>query len=82
MNIDNSKLISKIGVATFGVYLIHDHRQFREYMWTHIFRIPELYTSPLFGLYIILVILSIFIVCTIIEVIRDELMEKTFFRGR
>lgn len=81
IDLGSSKLISKIGVATFGVYLIHDHRNFREFMWIHMFRIPEMYTSPWFGLYIIIVIFSVFIACTVIELIRYELMEKHFFHS-
>ena len=70
-----NKLVNKLSATAFGIYLIHDNELIRN----HLYKILRIDTGP-FSTYkifpkIILVALIIFIICIIIELIR-QLLEK------
>ena len=83
MNVSYSKLINTIGASTFGVLLIHANSDaMRQWLWKETVDCVEHYNLPPFQLvlYILSSVVIIFIVCTIIDIIRLKLVEKPFFR--
>ena len=83
MNISYSKLINTIGASTFGVLLIHANSDaMRQWLWKDTVDCVVHYNLPPFQLvlYILSSVVIIFIVCTIIDIIRIKLVEKPFFR--
>jgi len=67
-----ASVINKIAGATFGVYLIHEHKDIR-YLWPSWFHTGEL--TGVIGLFIhwILTILCVFFVCAMLDLIRQFL---------
>lgn len=83
MNISYSKLINTIGASTFGVLLIHANSDaMRQWLWKDTVDCVGHYNLPPFQLvlYILSSVVIIFIVCTVIDIIRIKLVEKPFFR--
>ena len=74
-----NKMFFSISNATFGVYLIHDNPLFYKYMWENIIHTKEIYNMPLFIPLSIISILLLYIVCTVIEIIREKYIEKPLF---
>lgn len=72
------KWINMIASATFGVYLIHDSSYIRYYLWTNIFKINQYQDSTFLILYSILVVLILYVSCTMIDLIRKKLVEKPY----
>ena len=83
MNVSYSILINTIGASTFGVLLIHANSDaMRQWLWKDTVDCVGHYNLPPFQLvlYILSSVVIIFIVCTIIDIIRIKLVEKPFFR--
>lgn len=80
MDIKYNKVINVIASSTFGIYLIHDHDFVRPYLWINLFKVSKYYNSIYLIPYIIFIILSVFIVCSIIELIRIYLFEKQYMK--
>lgn len=81
IRIDNqiiSKIICKISSLTFGVYLIHDSPQTRAYMYNTIFHSYKFYENE-FAFLILLGFIGVtFVVCAIIEFVRQEIFKYTW----
>lgn len=75
IDIRSNELINKIASTTFGIYLIHDFGPFRYFIWDKIFRVDVLYTKQLFSFYAFLVVIIIFIVCSVIDMMRQLIFE-------
>lgn len=73
-----NKVINVISSATFGVYLIHDHRFVRRFLWKTLFRNASYSKSNMLIPYSLLVIGAVFAGCTIIELLRIRLLEKNY----
>lgn len=71
-----SKALNTVAACTFGIYLIHDNRFFRTFMWQEIFNADEYIKSPAVVLYIFLSTVIIFAVCCVIELLRKNIIEK------
>ena len=65
------KVIVFIAPLTFAVYLIHESLGFKVYLWEIINPNTITVTGPLFAVVAILIILAIFIVCALIEYVRQ-----------
>ena len=74
-----NKLFFSISKATFGVYLIHDNPLFNKYMWENIIHTKEMYASQFFIPLSIISIILLFVICSVIEIIRGKYIEKPFF---
>lgn len=76
-----SKVINKIAGLTFGVYLIHDNDFMRNslYKWLSINNGVKYYSYK-FILYLIVVAVLIYIVCSIIELIRKAIFSFIYKR--
>ncbi len=81
LDIPNSKIINLMASATFGVYLIHDNIFVRPFLWRTLFKNATFQDSPYLIPYSIAVILTVYICCTVIELIRAKIF-RTFSRGR
>lgn len=72
------KWINTIASATFGVYLIHDYYVVRPILWKNIFNNVQFQDSIMLIPYSIIVVLIVYITCTIIDLIRQKLLEKPY----
>lgn len=79
LNMKTNKHINLISTSTLGVYLIHDNPYFRNYIWGNVF-IKEFYTSEYFILYVIGFAFSLFIILSLIDIIRNVLFKHTISR--
>lgn len=77
-NIKNSKFINIVASATFGVYLIHENHYLRNIFWQTIFKNSSYQNSLMIIPVSIVAVILVYIVCTVIELIRQYFIEKTF----
>jgi surface polysaccharide O-acyltransferase-like enzyme len=70
--------INILASATLGVYLIHDNAMFRPYLWRVILKNPEMYSSNLLIVHAIISIISVYLICSCIDLIRQYTVEKIF----
>lgn len=81
LKIGYSKWINIIGSTTFGVFLIHTRgNEMRQWLWYDIVDCGGHYSDSYYWLYAIVVVLSIFIICSLIDWIRMNFLEKWMFR--
>lgn len=83
MKIKYNKLINMIGASTFGVLLIHANSDaMRQWLWKDTVDCVGHYYLPTFQMicYFIGCVLLIFIICTIIDIIRIKTIEKYFLK--
>lgn len=74
MNIKiKSKLINNVSILTFGVFLIHENYFIRKILYSEIFKIDTLYNSKYLILYTVISIFIVYIICSLIEYIRQVL---------
>ena len=71
-----NKYINKIATCTFGIYLMHDNNYIRDIIWSKIFHNPNFASSPYLIVHLICVVVIVFIVCGIIDYIRQIFIEK------
>lgn len=67
-----SKLINTLAGATFGIYLIHEHRYMR-YLWQQWLGVEQSATQPWMLLHLMGNVILVFVVCAVIELIRKWL---------
>ena len=82
MNIKYSKVINALGAGTFGVLLIHANSDvMRSWLWKDTVDVVSHYTLPFSALVLfsVGVVITIFIVCNLIDQIRIATIEKWFF---
>ncbi len=72
-----SRFIVALGASTFGVFLIHEH-VFVRYKWPLLFRVPEMAGSPFLALYMFGTILAVFLVCALIDMVRQWIFKFIF----
>lgn len=77
-NIKNNKILSILAKSSFAVYLIHINVIIREYLFYNIIKIQNYYNVNLFILmgYVLIVSVTIYLVCTLVEFIRIKLIEE------
>ena len=80
IKLKNNKYINYISSATFGVYLIHDSNLIRPILWHNIFNAPQYTRFISLALYSFFAIISIYIVCTVIELIRKKILEDSYMK--
>ena len=78
LDLGYKKIINLISSATFGVYLIHDHPLISPFLWETLFKNASYAGSVFLIPYSIMVICIVYIVCTIIELIRINVLEKRY----
>lgn len=81
LNIDCNKFVNTISAATFGVYLIHDDPYVRDFLWSRVVKTTSYTTSKILILYSLIVTALVFVVCTMIELLRIHVIEKRYMPG-
>lgn len=82
MDIKYNKLINAFGAASFGVLLIHaNSAAMRSWLWEDIVNVVGHYSMPPINLVLFCLgtVLTIFIVCNLIDQLRIATFEKWFF---
>jgi len=79
MNI-SSRFINFISATTFGVYLLHDSPVIRIALWEKLFKNKTYQESNILIPYSIGVVLVVFIVCSIVEIIRKYTIELLYLK--
>ena len=81
LKMGHSRLINAIGGTTFGVFLIHTRgEEMRHWLWYNLVDCGGHYEVKFFWLYAIAVVLSVFIICSLIDWLRITCLEKWVFR--
>lgn len=76
INIGYVKMINTLSSATFGVLLIHANSEaMRTFLWENLLSVKSYYNSNYLILHAILSVLSIYIICTLIELFRIKFIE-------
>ena len=78
LKIKYNKIINLIATATFGMHLIHDNVYVRDFLWNVLFEDSSLKNSIFLIPYSLLIIAIVFCGCTIIELFRIHIIEKSF----
>ncbi|MBE5936008.1 MAG: acyltransferase [Lachnospiraceae bacterium] len=71
-----NKWINIIASATFGVFLIHDNNIIRPLLWGKLFNNARYQESALIIPYSIMAVAVVYIVCTLIDLLRQQIIEK------
>ena len=82
-NIDMGHIewINKLSSATFGVLLIHANSDaMRKFLWGRVVKVVDFYNSPYLPIYAVISVLLIYIICSVIELIRIRFIEKPFLK--
>ena len=78
IHIPYNKVINTIGASTFGVLCIHAHSDsMRRWLWKDTIDCVGHFNAPLYAL---LCILAVFAVCTVIDIIRINMIEKPLLK--
>ena len=81
INLKNSKIINTISASCFGVLLIHSNSSImRNWLWYDVCKNVKYVDSSYVVLHAVFVVLAIYVVCTIIDIIRIKFIEKPFFK--
>ena len=78
LNIKSSivnKVINKLSVSVFSIYIIHMNSFISKYIWQGIFNCSSYYTDKLFIVNLIISVISVFIVCVIIDFFRIKIFK-------
>lgn len=82
LKIPNSQLVNTVASTTFGVLLIHAHSDvMRSWLWGDLLDIPGAYLTmplPMLALYMIVVMLGVFAVCSALDYVRLRLAEPLY----
>lgn len=79
-NIKDNKFINKIASTTFGIYLIHDNVYIRLFLWNYIFKLNIYENDIVLIPYSILSCMIVFVVCSLIDLIRKYTIEKVYIK--
>lgn len=76
LKIRNSRIINTIAASSFGVLLIHANSDtMRQWLWKDTIDCVGHYTTDYYWLYAIGCVLAIYVVCTLIDIIRIKTIE-------
>lgn len=73
-----NNIINKVAGCAFGVYIISDNCYVRNVLWTSILSVPNFANSPILILHLIGSVLIVYLVCSVIEFIRLNTLERLF----
>ncbi|WP_297129630.1 acyltransferase family protein [uncultured Eubacterium sp.] len=73
-----NKEVNIISSATFGVYLLHDSNYTRTFLWTDLFKNSNYQGTVMLIPYSIFVVFFVYVVCVIIDLIRQYTVEKVY----
>lgn len=74
------KWINVVASATFGVYLIHNNSYVISFLWLDVFKNTQ-YQNPIMLIpYSIVAVIIVYVVCTLIDLLRQQTIEKVYLR--
>ena len=80
LEIKQNRIINTIGASTFGVFLIHTRgAEMRHWLWYDFINTGAHYNDHYYWAYAIGCVLAIFAVCSVIDIIRINTLEKWAF---
>ena len=69
--------INMVASTTFGVLLIHANSDaMRTWLWREVLQNEKMYAKPSFVLHAVLSVLGVFVLCSLIDLIRIQLLER------
>lgn len=75
-----NKVINTFGGAAFGVLMFHANNDLmRQWLWTDFLKNTDYYTSHYLWFHMVISVVSIYLVCTLIEVGRKKYIENPIF---
>ena len=80
LHLGNNKGINRIASLTFGIYLIHENIFMRPFLWQKLFNNAPYENSPFLIVHLLFSVITVFIVCGLIEFIRQSLIERPLDR--
>lgn len=82
LEIKANNVINLFGKYSFGVYLFHDNFIFKSFLWKNILKIENFYFAEPYWLilHIIVCTIGIYLVGTLIELIRVKIIEEPIFK--
>lgn len=81
LNLKYNRFINTVAASTFGVLMIHANSDaMRQWLWKDTFNNVGMYGSPYFILHAVGSVLTVYIVCTVIDYLRIYFLEKPFLR--
>ena len=82
ISVKQSRIINFISQATFGVLLIHANSDLmRQWLWKDFLNTKEYFNSNAYLIHAIISIVCVYVICTIIELIRKKLLEEPIFNS-
>ena len=78
-DIGSIRIVNIIASATFGVYLIHDNMFLRKFLWHDFFKNSSYQSSHLLVLHSVITIFSLYILCTLIDLLRHFIFDRLLF---
>ena len=78
-NIGCKKGINTVASTTFGIYLIHDNHLLSPFLWIDLFKNATYLNTNTIFIHAFLLIIFIFVSCSLIDFIRGFLFEKSLF---
>lgn len=79
LQIKASKIINTLASATLGIYLFHEYPFARPLLWDKLLRVKEVYSSNIFIMYLFLSVIGLYLLGTVIDLIRIHMFEKPLF---
>ena len=80
LNLGIHRFINLLAATTFGIYLIHDHPLVRQWVYSDFFNCFEYTFSNDMVLYVLFMACSIFLFCSIVEMIRMLIIDSMFLK--
>lgn len=81
LNMGYSKIINTIAASAFGVLLIHaNSNAMRTWLWEDTLDNVSQYGKSTMILHAIVSVLAVYVIATVIDIVRIQLLEKPFFR--
>lgn len=82
LRIKQSRFINSVAASCFGVLLIHaNSNAMRQWLWCDTLHNVDYFDSPYCALHAITSVLVIYIVCTVLDMLRIRFIERPFFKS-
>ena len=79
IDLGQKRWINYVSSATFGIFLIHTQVNVRDWLWNEVFRVKDFFESDYLWLHAIVTIITVYVACLLIDIIRQKLIEKPLF---
>ena len=76
-----NRLINRVATCAFGIYLVHEHPQIRDYVWLVLFHSRTYAQSSLLVLHALACCAAVFVASQLIELARQATVEKIYLRA-